>query len=834
MSETCLYTIFKIYVKKVLRERPIFVNILILNTLKLRSIRSMLAFFRKYQRYFFLVITFVIIISFSFFGTYSTLTSGSAPHEQTAFTAINGARITRADLDRLVMFIGTDAEDKILFGGIWGPNFLNNGTIKKDFFYSGLGEILASAYSPELAQELNARHEKEKRYSLYAHPQAKFVGVETAWTYLAPEIKTYYDALKSSSDPASPESIKNRINLYLAEKKLPAPFLRQVLLYQQQQYGWLTPDPALEQQDFSLFGYHTVEDWFGPKFVHLVGEFIINAAIAAEQKGYKITRAEALADLMYNSEMSFKQMQNSPYLGVANSSEYFNEQLRRMQLDQNHAADTWRQVLLFRRWFNDVGSAVFVDPLMFEKYDAYATEKAVGNLYQLPKEFHLGSFKDLQQFEIYLNAIDGEKNRPALALPEKFRSVQEVAETTPELVQKRYLLEVASVNLKSLQSKVGLKETWNWEVEDANWPILQLQFADLGAKTAASREERFKILDALDDRSRTAIDAFARQSIVKSHPEWLDDALNEAESQPMTLKLRLKGDRFPFEGLKDPRSFMAILDKAKIEEPDPALSKLSFDGSAFYRIIVKNRSPDLEVLTFAEAQQDGVLEDLLNKKLEAYYLQVRENNPKDFQKEDKTWQIFDGVKTKVAEMYFAPVLKAIRDEYNKGKPYFTNLIDDVAASRRFYSWFTTFLEKAKQDPNQIDSWIQPSKIAESTDEFANSQKLGDQWKLLTTSHKIERGSNTTDINLSEIFQMGPETWSSIQAPVNGDLSVFYLTSRKRESAPESVNQRVLIARNLLSDGSQRVLMENFLQEIKDRKAISLDYLNPPSDEPTME
>ncbi len=41
----------------------------------------MLAFFRKYQRYFFLVITIVIVISFSFFGTYSTLmnTSGHNP-----------------------------------------------------------------------------------------------------------------------------------------------------------------------------------------------------------------------------------------------------------------------------------------------------------------------------------------------------------------------------------------------------------------------------------------------------------------------------------------------------------------------------------------------------------------------------------------------------------------------------------------------------------------------------------------------------------------------------------------------------------------------------------
>ena len=79
--------------------------------------------FRKYQRYFFLLVTVVIIISFSFFGTYSTI-SNVSPREQTAFVAIDGTEISRAELDQLVMFISTDAEDKLVFGGMWGPNFL--------------------------------------------------------------------------------------------------------------------------------------------------------------------------------------------------------------------------------------------------------------------------------------------------------------------------------------------------------------------------------------------------------------------------------------------------------------------------------------------------------------------------------------------------------------------------------------------------------------------------------------------------------------------------------------------------------------------------------------
>lgn len=64
----------------------------------------MLDFFRKYQRYFFLVITVVIIISFSFFGTYSTLGS-NAWREQIAFKAVNGHEVTRADVDEMTDFL---------------------------------------------------------------------------------------------------------------------------------------------------------------------------------------------------------------------------------------------------------------------------------------------------------------------------------------------------------------------------------------------------------------------------------------------------------------------------------------------------------------------------------------------------------------------------------------------------------------------------------------------------------------------------------------------------------------------------------------------------------
>lgn len=96
----------------------------------------------------------------------------------------------------------------------------------------------------------------------------------------------------------------SRVKLFLAEKKFPSPMLKQVLRYQEKQYNWLSPDQDLDRLDLSLFGYHTIEDWFTPHFTRLVSEFIINASILAEAQGYEVSKAEAMADLIRNTQLS--------------------------------------------------------------------------------------------------------------------------------------------------------------------------------------------------------------------------------------------------------------------------------------------------------------------------------------------------------------------------------------------------------------------------------------------------------------------------------------------------------------------------------------------------
>lgn len=802
----------------------------------------MLDFFRRHQRYFFVIITIVIVISFSFFGTYSTLSDGSF-REQIAFTTVNGKEIPRHELDEMVAFIGTDALDKLLLGGAWGPNFLNNGVIRQDFLETGLAAMLIAQYPEELQSDLSSRLEKEKRYSLYSHPQAPFIGVESAWTNFAPAMKSYYDALYSAADPMNSTALNARIALFLGEKQFPSYILRQILRYQEKQYNWVTPDRNLDYMDLSLFNYHTIEDWFGPRFIRLVAQFIINASAIAEQKGYQVSKADALADLLRNSEMSYQQNKSNPNIGVANSQEYFSEQLRRLGIDSNKAAKMWRQVLLFQRYFQDMGSSVFVDTNMFQQLDSYALDGVEGQLFRLPSDLRFNNYRLMQKFEVYLDAVSkrGESTKDILALPTTFLSASEVSKNYPELVQKNYVLEIAEADKKSLQSKVGVKESWNWEVEDKNWEALKKQFSDLDLKKGKNREERFAVLDALDGKARAKVDAFARAAIVENHPEWLAEALDESQSEKVVVGLHEKGGTSPIVGLDDGKALIQLLDAAPLAGQEVStltssqkaaadkLSHYTADNNVYYRISVIERAPQAEVMSFSDAAKEGSLDHLLDTKLEAHYLKIRENNPSEFQRDDKTWKPFTEVKDIVANNYFENLLQAIRTSYASAiapEKAPQEMIGDFAATWRFYSYVNGIREKLQNDQSAIANWTkEPTKTADSLDSLPEKMALGDQWKLLRTPFKTTRSSSDDIVDKTDLLALKDNSWSNVQTPANGDIKFMHVERKINETDSKSIADNIAVSRRLLSSDAQQRLMKNTLQEIKAKHAISLEYMN---------
>lgn len=769
----------------------------------------MLGFFRRYEKYFFVVITFVIVISFTFFGTYGTLTQEPSQHDREAFQTVNGRSVSEHQLEVFSRFIATDNLDKVTSGGAWGPNFLNSGVIQEDLLQTGLALLLVADYKDQLREDLAPRHEKEKKYVPYSHPSAKFVGAVTAWQQLAPEIKFYFDQLQASGDPVEEEALVARIRLFMAEKRLPAPLLYRVIRQQEKQQSWLTPDSRLGQVDLALFNYRTVEDWFGPRFVRLVAEFIINTAEIAKQKGYQVSETEAFADLIRNAELSYQQNSRNPNLGVANTAQYMTKQLKILGIDQTQAVKVWQQVLLFRRYFLDVGRSAFVDPFTIEQLNSYAAESVEGVLYQLPTQLRLGSYRELQRLEIYLDAVANPS--PSLTLPTLYYAPSEVARKNPELVQKQYRLKIASVDKERLQAKIGVKETWDWEVEDANWRALTKEFPELGVKGAKNREERFAALEGLDRRTRGRVDAFARTAIVDSHPEWLEETLAAAPASEQDVGISRRGGSTPFAGLERRQKLISLLDKAPLGKEDPALKAFTADNKNYYRIIVLERDPKQRILTFAEASREGILDTILDRNLQTFYIDNRLQYADDFQLPSGGWKPFESVKLRVADHYFADKLKAIKAKAPKG----TGSTGDLLAAVRLHPHLAAARTALKRDPKAVDRWV-------ATGE---DDPLKGQWKLIQRDYSVSRGSEESYLNKEAIFAISEGEFGQIKTLPNGDLTFFQLTGQGTGLPAEELEAQVYAAYGVLTNEAQRELMRNTLVALKEKRAISLDYMH---------
>lgn len=784
----------------------------------------MLGFFRKYQRYFFLVITVVIVISFSFFGTYNALPNEEL-HSQPAFRAVDGTLISRSELNEMIAFLATDMDDKLLFGGIWGPNFLNDGAIKKDFLQTGIAEILAMQYATEIAPDFEKRQTLEKRYSLYTHPEVNFVSTATAWSYFAPTMLSNYETLQKANSALDPEAFSARIKLYLGEKSFSPQMLKQVLRYQERQYSWLKPDERLDQKDLSLFNYHTIEDWFGPRFISIIAEFVINSAKVAEQRGYSVTKEEVLADLTRNADQSFQQNIRSPHLGVTSSQEYFNEQLRRMGMDQNRVIKVWQNVLLARRLFQDAGNSAFVSPIMFSDFISYAKESVNGDLYQLPKEFKLADYKALQKFQVYLDkvALQTPQEKTSLLLPTTFKKVSDVAKSTPELVQKRYLLEVAQVDKNSLLPKISIKETWNWEVAEANWGKLKKEFPELGLKKGDTQQERFAALEGLSDKVRAKVDDYARAELLSAHSEWITKALDGEAGDQISIGLPLKGAAGePFIGITDASALIVLLDKASVgnsekakeqEEADKKLAQFSSDNRHFYKIKVIERMPNDEVLTFAEANRQGVLEKLVDKELQAHYFKIREAQPEKFQKADKSWKELADVKDPVADSYFSEVLKNVQKQNGESD----KLTGNQAAAKRLLPYVKEVKSRLEADPEAAKLYVKGGSNDKET--------LADQWKLEKKSFKIDRSNQNEQINIVEAFELPAKGWSEVTHTPNGALSFYQKLGSGKEGNELVLDKKLKQAQSSLNEEVQRVLAVQLITDFKAKQAISLDFLN---------
>ncbi|MBY0528966.1 MAG: hypothetical protein K2P51_02120 [Rhabdochlamydiaceae bacterium] len=773
----------------------------------------MLNFFRKYQRAFFIVVTIVIILSFTFFGTYSASLAGAkeAP-DRVVCKGIEGKEITERRLGALTRLISSSLLDREQ-GKV--PNLLNDGVIQRDFLATGMGMILARRYFDELKPELDSRLPRIKHYRSFVHPEVKELSVEAVWQRFHPVLSQHLSLLKSKSDQMTMETLALLFQIYLDQAQFPEEIVKQILVYQMNQMG-MAADPLVQNADFSLFGFHTLEDWFGPRFVELASQFILNAAQCAEENGYKITNEEVRADLYQNIAHGYKEIAPQGTLSTEEMQAYYQNEIHSLGLNESSAVESWKQVLLFRRLFNDVGNSVFLDPLSFKQFLSFTKENTKVDLYELPDELRLKDLRSVFRLQVYLDAVTQNPVKGSLLLPTRFLPLDQIEKRAPELIDQFFEIEYAQVEKQELARQISLKETWEWETQESSWEVLKKQFPVLAQEKALSVSERFLVLDKLDANERFKIDQFARLAILDSQREKLQMALAAAEPRTWSGGLRAKGGKLPLVGIHDQAALYHLLKSAPLAHEDPSertqdlLSFYSQDGQVFTKFRVKQRDAERKLLTFASALSDGTLDQMLDAKLEAAYPDVRRKQSAFFQQKDGSWRPFTEVKEAVGKLVYADLLKNIEESYRSNFGELPGTSGDLPSAfytqHRLFAFVNTVKQMAEKQENSA-LWVR---------EQEREITLDTQWQMLLKEQVIER-SSTLSFHKEKMFSMKSNDWSAVEIGHSGSLA-FYQVLGKSEaelSAVEEIDQ----GHRSLSLDARRSFMLSLVDEIQKKNAI---------------
>ncbi len=772
----------------------------------------MFHFFRRYERAFFIVITAMIIISFSFFGTFNAFTSKPVT-DSVAFYAVDGSKVYQSELNEMMTFLNSDLQDQLYSPYQVKGNGLNDGIISKDILESGIGKIIFPSLIENDKEFWQAKFEKEKRFEPYIHPDAQFVSTLHVWTYFAPDLKKQYEIFKNQKEYASQEAIQARINLYLQERAFPSFYLKQLMGYLQNQYSWLSKDEDLDYKDLSLFGYHSVQDWFGKQFLEAVSAYIINTAKIAEQKGYVVTKEEALASLYSLAENGFEQNQKNPNFPIQNVSDYYKEQLLRLGMDQAHVVHVWKQIMLFHRYLKDNAESVLVDGLAWKDFIHYANEYAKIELFQLPKILNFQSPSAMEQFQIYLQAIRKDKENSSLLMPKSILSPADVKKSYPELIQKEYTLRFAVVDKDMLKNRATMKDTWGWQLEENNFKKLQEHFSEIKNAKCTTTQAREKCLDSLDLETRARIDQYSRLCIVNEHPEWISEELQEAPIKEEKVFVR-KGcilENLP--GIHDMQKFLLALDSSQNE-----LQKYTQDFRHYYKIEILDRSKPEEIVSFSKAFHDKTLTQLHDKLLQEAYIRIRSLHPQKFLDEKGEWISFESAKDSVSSIYFADFYDALDkliEDVKSKLPKFTDWTSKEK-SRQAVRMFP-YMEYIQNDivcyPDRLPSFLQPESTSENVD------PMQDQWKLERRQIEVVRGNDENSIPFATCEKVEEGNTSNIFDFPEYGLSFFKVIAKGVQDNEDLLRSKVSEEKQILAKEALYQLANHIFEEIQAKNAL---------------
>lgn len=743
----------------------------------------MLQFFRKYQKIVFGITAFFIVLSFLFFGPVSQgLGPNSRIEDMEVAVAIDGSSIKHSDIQQLSAFLAMDMMDEPTAN--YPINFLNDGVIKTDILKSSLAQDLFDEYIEQMVPIMQEKLKRAKLYTPYQHPQFSAISAEHVWKQFSPKIWDKLQAIQKS-EHFSKEVFCHFVDLYLLQSEFSPQMLQRVLTYQQQRFNWLTKDPRLSNGDFHLFGFQTASDWFGKEFLDLTSQLILNTARLAKQEGLFVSRQEVEQSLVLNFEKALKK---SGYDGQEPFDELFNRQINMLGLSFDKATQIWENILLFRNYFAE--KSVHVNPDDQDELSAEELlEEAVIVQYEMDPGLKLFSMQDFTKLQLYLDAVF--LDAKGLALPTKMREVDTIEETHPSLVYQNYEIEVAKAEKSKLALQITLRQLIDYELDPTNWSALSEDFIALNT-SASSRDERYECLEKLEPAVRKKLDQFVTEKMLNEHPEWVQHQLNEAKPQSYRLQIAKEGALNQLPEIKNHQEFINLLASVTLGET----FEYSEDQKTFFLVTVKKRDKQRSVFTFAEAQEQGALEQMCSSFLQTGYPQWRKKAPASFQDAEGNFKPLHEVKEELCFYAMRDHLKKIDRSYVRqgGK------IDwkEGFGTKEFYlaHRFSTHLHQVRKDlaDKGQSPWI--AKVGQEIEPIG-------QWVV----HKKELrlpASRLSSWHLKEVVRLGIGEFSSLSdLDRRNAISFFQLKNKTDEPfshgriRPISKKSARRIARKLL-------------------------------------
>lgn len=748
----------------------------------------MFAFFRTHQKLFYVIITVIIIITFSFFGTQKAMDGSSKIRikDKVVSTTIDGKNIKKSEIDSISYFLVREEE-------IASKLNIHSSVFLKDFLESKLADTLAKKYFKNISFDSQKRLDKAHKFVPYVHPQVSMISAENIWRYLAPEIAPSLEALQKKSE-YDLEAFNLFMKLYLNQRNFSSDRLRKILLDQQSQCHWLKPDRSIMNDDMNLFGFNSIVDWFGQDFVDLLSQVIINVASVAETRGYKVSSSEALADLMKQSK---EVLSKHHARGASSSGDYFREHLSIFGLRESSMVDIWRKVLLFRKYMNDVGESVFLDNLSQGTLLSFNKEKALVELYHLPSELNVKDFESFMKLQVYLESISG-KNE-AVVLPSTFLSASEVEKKHPELVQKKFDVKLKHINLNEIGVVIGEKKLWTWQTEDKNYALLKDEFVQL-KNISDEKEKRFSNLEKLDPKVRAEVDRFSRKTMLLSDTKNILEELSKAKEEKKLIGIKLKSLKPILKGIDD-KNLFAALEKEQIFASDEEVKEgsvlfcYSDNKEDFYRITLLSKSEEKSIVSFTEALNEEIVDALLDAKLHAKYSNLSAKELDQVKDKDGNKKPFCEVKNELGAIVFHDLLEKIDSKCKKNKIK-RDTLDSYASA---FSYFNLLEAKEKMQKSSFDGTLcGPWKIEK--EEIGVTRQSDDEW-LKEELFVKESAPSLSDLHIAS----------------DGTVSFFKFISKQVDE--KATLEEIAQSKKMLSNEAKQSALEDLLSELDNKLLI---------------